>query len=363
MNTVSRGLLLAASAGVLASVTAPVLADEGHSKTRGGIDALDHAPIGVMGDHRHKKGEWMISYRLMHMDMQGAQIGTDDVDPDTIATTIPNRFFGAPGQPPALRIVPTSMRMDMHMAGVMYGLSDSITLMAMANYVTKEMDHITYQGGMGTTQLGNFRTDPAGFGDTKLAALIGLTDKVHINAGISIPTGSNTQTDDILTPTGATPTVRLPYPMQLGSGTWDLEPGITYRDQNDTFGWGAQLRGTVRLGTNDEGYSYGDSIKATAWVAKSLTPGVAFSGRLEAETLGRIDGIDPNIAGPVQTANPDFSGGERITALAGVNFAATGGPLKGWRMGVEGGIPLIQDLNGPQMPTDFTLTLGLQKSF
>ena len=71
------------------------------------VYADDHAPIGVMGDHAHKKGEFMISARVMHMEMSGNQIGTDDVSPDTIVTTVPNRFAGMPGQPPTLRIVPT----------------------------------------------------------------------------------------------------------------------------------------------------------------------------------------------------------------------------------------------------------------
>ena len=78
---------LAATACV--TVSTPALADEGHE-----LDSLDHAPIGVMGDHRHKKGEWMVSYRLMHMDMAGIQIGTDSVTPEQVATTVPNRFFG-----------------------------------------------------------------------------------------------------------------------------------------------------------------------------------------------------------------------------------------------------------------------------
>ena len=102
---------------------------------------------------------------------------------------------------------------------------------------------------------------------------------------------------------------------------------------------------------------------ATAWVAASLSEGVAFSGRVQAETLGRVDGMDPLIMGPVQTANPDFQGGESVTGLVGVNFAATGGPLRGWRLGIEGGVPIVQDLNGPQMPTDYTLTVGVQKGF
>lgn len=354
-SLLKAGASLAATACMFAS--APAFADDDH-----GIDSLDHAPIGVMGDHRHAKGEWMVSYRIMHMDMGGNQIGTNSVTPEQIVTTIPNRFFGNPGQPPTLRVVPTEMFMDMHMLGAMYGLSDDVTLMVMGNYVSKKMNHITFAGGMGTQRLDTFETSPMGIGDTKVGALIGLIDNVHLNAGISIPTGSTTKTDDIVTPMGGNPTVRVPYPMQLGSGTFDLEPGITYRDQNDAFGWGAQVRGVIRMGS-DNGYSLGDKAMATVWGAVALTKAVSLSGRLQAETQGRIDGIDPVIVGPIQTANPDFQGGERLTAFAGVNFAATGGSLKGWRLGIEAGLPMIQDLNGPQMPTDFTLTAGVQKAF
>ncbi|MWV28830.1 transporter [Aurantiacibacter rhizosphaerae] len=327
------------------------------------VNALDHAPIGVMGDHRHAQGEWMVSYRLMHMEMGGVQIGTDDVDPDTVVTTVPNRFAGMPMQPLSLRIVPDTMRMDMHMLGLMYGVSDDITLMAMANYAAKEMDHITYQGGMGTNVLGEFRTAPDGFGDTKLAALVGLTDNVHLNVGISIPTGSIEETGEALMPMGMTMPVRLPYPMQLGSGTWDLEPGITWRGQSEQLGWGAQVKGVVRMGRNDAGYALGDSAAATAWLAYSLDQALALSARVEAKTTGRIDGIDPAIMGPVQTANPDFSGGESVTGFIGANTVFTHGGLAGWRIGVEAGLPLVQDLNGPQMPNDWSMTLGVQKAF
>ena len=138
----------ALAAGILlaASLTPSVYAHEdGPQKSH----AMGHAPIGVMADHRHGKGEWMVSYRYMYMDMSGSRDGTNSLSPDEIATTAPNRFFGQTGQPPTLRVVPTDMPMQMHMIGGMYGLSDRITLMAMGNYVTKEMDHTTYMGGMG----------------------------------------------------------------------------------------------------------------------------------------------------------------------------------------------------------------------
>ena len=33
--------------------------------------AIDHGPIGVMGDHFHNAGEWMVSARLMRMPCPG----------------------------------------------------------------------------------------------------------------------------------------------------------------------------------------------------------------------------------------------------------------------------------------------------
>ena len=37
----------------------------GEERTAGRPDS--HAPIGVMGDHMHKEGEWMVSYRFRYM--------------------------------------------------------------------------------------------------------------------------------------------------------------------------------------------------------------------------------------------------------------------------------------------------------
>ena len=49
-------------------------------------------------------------------------------------------------------VSPTTMSMNMHMAEVMYGLTDSLTLMAMMSYVQLEMDHVTRMGMRFTTQ-------------------------------------------------------------------------------------------------------------------------------------------------------------------------------------------------------------------
>ncbi len=80
---------------------------------------------------------------------------------------------------------------------------------------------------------------------------------------MSFPTGSIDKKDD--TPMGSNQ--QLPYPMQLGSGTFDLLPGITYLGQHNDISWGAQVSGVIRLGENDRDYRLGNRFDATAWGA------------------------------------------------------------------------------------------------
>ena len=350
-------------------LAAPAFADGSHSHSHSGdkiLRADGHAPIGVMGDHRHAAGEIMFSYRFMRMNMEGNRIGTTDVSPLQIATPVPNRFFGQPLQPPTLRVVPTEMTMDMHMFGAMYAPNNRVTLMAMLPYITKEMDHLTFAGPAGPGVLGGFRTKSEGFGDVKVSALIGLWEgqnsSVHANLGLSLPTGSTSETDDILTPLNTRPTVRLPYAMQLGSGTYDVLPGITFMGRSGNLGYGAQLTGVFRLGS-DNGYTLGNEVKANVWGSVQPAPWISLSGRLEAMSLDDISGIDPFIRGPVQTADPNNYGGDIVTAYLGVNTIVQSGALRGHRFAVEFGMPVYQDLNGPQMKRDWTLIAGWQKAF
>lgn len=323
-----------------------------------------HAPIGVMADHTHKAGEVMLSYRYGVMTMDGSRIGTDSVSPETIATTVPNRFAGRMSQPPTLRVVPLEMTMQMHMLGVMWAPSDRVTLMAMLPYVRKHMDHVTFMGGMGTTRLGVFTTVAEGVGDAKLSGLFPLWSvsghRLHATAGVSVPTGSNTEEDDVLAPNGMRPTLRLPYPMQLGTGTYDLLPGITYAGHQGHWSWGAQYGGELRLSDNDEGYTYGDKHHLTGWGAYLLAPQVSLSLRLAFEDEGRVDGIDPRVVAPVQTADPDFQGGARLAALAGVNWHIQ---PSAHRLALELGETVYQDLNGPQLERDLMLRVGYQHTW
>ena len=358
-----RSILGAALAASLCSSGSSYAASDPHAH-HGQHDHSGHhyGDTMLMGTHIHKQGDWMLSYRFMRMSMEDNRNGTSDVSPDTIVTTVANRFSALAGQPPTLRVVPTEMTTDMHMLGTMYGLSDGITLMAMLPYLEKEMDHVTYMGGTGTTVLGGFRTATSGIGDVRLKGLFRLHDDrthhVHGIFGVSLPTGSNTETGAILTPMGATPTIRLPYPMQPGSGTYDIIAGLTYTAMTDAMSWGAQYEATLRTGS-DEGYTLGDVHKLTAWLGTRLQSAIGVAGRLSYLNVDSIDGIDPNIVAPVQTADPDRQGRERIDLTLEMNVSVG----DGHRIGFEISRPLYQDLDGPQLKSDLMFGVAYQKSF
>ena len=326
-----------------------------------------HAPIGVMGDHVHKKDEWMLSFRTMTMSMQGNLQGTNSLSPEEIVQTQVNGFAGMPMQPANLRVVPTKMTMQMQMLGAMYAPTDRVTLMAMTSYKNIEMDHITFMGGMGTQRLGTFTSKTSGLGDTQVAALIKLGGDTgvswHGTLGLSLPTADIEETDTILTPMNMRPTVRLPYPMQLGSGSFDLISGLTYSnhgaDHRAKLGWGSQWRSVVRLEDNSENYRLGDEHQLSTWVSYTAAPSVSLSGRLTYMYKGNIRGRDALIIAPVQTTDPNRQKRQRVDAALGANWVL---PNNDYRLALEVSTPIWQRLSGPQLETDWGISLGLQWS-
>ncbi len=313
-----------------------------HHHADGGARPDDHAPIGVMAEHMHNKGEWMLSYRFMFMDMDGNRDGTDGLSTGEVLAQFP--------------VAPTEMTTMMHMFGVMWAPLQQITLMAMLPLVQKSMDH--------TTRMGvDFTTDTFGVGDFKFGGMVRLweneTHHFHFNAGMSFPTGSVTETDD--TPAG---NAQLPYPMQLGSGTYDFLPGVTYTGRIESWSWGAQANGVIRVGRNSEDYRLGDGYQLTGWGARAITDWVSASLRLDWRDWGNITGADSSLnPRMVPTADPDLRAGRRLDIGVGLNFLVPKGVLAGNRFAVEAMFPTYQSLDGPQLEQDWMITAGWQYAF
>lgn len=328
-------------------------------------NAMEHAPAGIMGDHTHKKGEWMFSYRHMFMQMHDTKLSGRKITDSQIVTSQPNRFASVIGQPSNLRVTPKSMTMEMHMVGGMYAPSDLVTVMIMTNYSKKQMDHTTFRGGSGSNRLGEFKTRTSGIGDLQVSSLLQIYNRNNFNlimkSGLSLPTGSTNQKDKILTPQGNRPKVLLPYSMQNGSGTVDFTQGIVGTKSYSYFGYGASWESTFRTQRNN-GYNLGNKHKLTSWLAIQPISQLSISARVEYLKSERIKGINSNIVLPVQTADPTNSGGDVVNINIGFH-TLNSTYLKGCRFGFEIGAPLYQRMNGLQMKNGVSLISLVQIAF
>ena len=323
----------------------------------------EHAPISVMGDHTHAKSGWMMSYRTMHMDMDGMRYGTDRVSSGDVFAE-------------SYSVTPESMSMVMHMLGLMYAPTDKLTLMLMSNYTDIEMDHrIFSQGAANMINNGStkFTTETSGIGDVKLGGLYRFylkeNRKAHLGLSLSLPTGSIDEKDT--TPGMGGPANRqLPAPMQLGSGTYDLLPSLTYVQQFEDWSYGAQANAIIRLESeNDNGYRLGDVLGAATWAGYNLNEWISLNTGLNYTYTSKLKGSQDDVGtmGPngksVTTAYESNTGGERLDAIFGINLYVPTGSLKGQRIAIDLRLPLWQDLNGYQLETDYALTLGWQMAF
>ena len=308
-------------------------------------------PFGIMTG---EAGKWMVGYKFMHEKMDGSLVGTDDISVSQILKQFPN--------------APTDMTMDMHMWMVMYAPTERLTLSAMIPYVQKEMNMVD-------VDRGHFVMRANGVGDLELrpAYLIFQTaDKRHqllLNGGIGVPTASIDEEMDGF---------RVDYCMQPGSGTVSLLPGLTYLGQTTSWSWGADFKATVRLGRNDHDYRFGNRYESRAWVMRQLTSWLTISTGVNGAVWENIDGADPDLDPMMeQTTDPNLQAGKRLDASFGLTFCpmpcCRGGRsccssaqtrfLEGQQLFVEGRLPIIQSLDGPQLQNSWSISVAWQWMF
>ena len=186
--------------------------------------------------------------------------------------------------------------------------------------------------------------------------------------GLSLPTGDTERTAKMMKWY-----FRAPYDMQLGSGSYDLKPALTYSalSADGQWNWGGQVMYTWHTADNEHDYRLGDSVKVNGWVQRAFGPASAWL-RTAFSSTERIHGQDSEIQkllvrsdpmmpmkwAPTPDADPDNYGGRRLDGAVGVSCKI--GPCS---VGVEGGVPLYQYLNGLQLKTEWFLTAGVQAMF
>lgn len=319
-----------------------------------GADAsaeLPSEPIGVLlGRTGDEAGEWRLSYRFERARLDGNRDGTDAVSAGEILED-------------GFRIAPTDMDVEVHRLGVLYALTGRLSVQLFVPFVRLDMDQIARVEMDGDAMVRSFTTRANDIGDVELHALLDFIRKgnetLQVHVGISAPTGSIQERDEQEDPSTET---ALPYPLQIGSGSWDLLPAVYYRGQEGDLAWGVQVGGVLRLEDNDRGYERGTRYWATAWLSHAWTGWLSTSGRLAWTRSGNVSGRDPALDPAASPATDPFrQAGHRIDLLPGVSFALPW--LPGQRFAVEAALPVFQHLDGPQLERDWALTAGWQWAF
>jgi len=184
----------------------------------------------------------------------------------------------------------------------MYAPTDWLTLMLMPQFMDMQMPLYTPDSlmtdnmNMGHSH-GAHLHETGGIGDTGMYALFSLFDKpnhhIHATIGVSAPTGDV----GIKVKEAGTKNLDGPYihyGMQLGSGTWDFKPSLTYTGKADVWSWGAQIASTIRLEDhNASGYALGDLFEGSLWGGYDLTNWLSTTVRVAYSWQGSIKGHYP----------------------------------------------------------------------
>ncbi|GAB6140755.1 hypothetical protein JCM14076_14840 [Methylosoma difficile] len=327
-----------------------------------------HAPAGVMFDHvLPNAGDFMVGYRYMYSSQSGNILHHENEASDQ---AILNR--GCRGN--ACYVAPSEMTMHMHMFDLMYAPTDWLTLMLMPQLMDMGM---SIRGLDGTTTPTDANVQAAvmhsqhhhatgGIGDTGMYALFKLFNygNHHLIAslGLSAPTG------DVgikLRRTHGVDIGYYHYGMQLGSGTWDFKPSLTYTGQWESLSWGAQLSGTKRIDDkNESGFAFGDIFQATAWSSYALNPWLSASVRSVYTDQNKNKYRYNNTYYPIGPMDYSSSYGGRFVDVGfGVSVTIPQGDLQGNRFSVEWLEPVVDDVNGYQLPRDGTLAANWSVAF
>lgn len=341
----------------------------GMSHGDGNADHAAHnhsaAPAGVMLDHMlPKSGDVMVGYRYAYRHDAGGMLnGTRRVSDAEV------KAVGCDGGP--CQTTPDEMNMHMHMLDIMYAPAPWLTLMVMPQYMDMNM------GMRGLLGEGEFPEQiyyhhilhdhtTGAIGDTEAHALVRLFDTaehhMHAGIGVSAPTG------DVgikLRDTHGAESGMIHYGMQIGSGTWDLKPSLTYTGQSEHWFWGAQGNATIRLeDKNESGYRLGDVYSATAWGGYRVSDGVAATVRGLYTHEGEISG------GFTQTFLPlgpnDYVnnyGGEFVDVGFGLTVSLADEMFKKNSFSLEWLQPVVTDANGYQLDRVGTLAASWKLAF
>ena len=310
------------------------------AKDRSAADLVDRPPlppVGVRLAEVLEAGELRLGYSWERRRSQGFLAGTKDVTPDFVRGTL------------GYTSTPRSLEVTVHTFEIAYAPHPRVTLVAELPFVQAELERVDFSNS-GPCSGVRCQYQSEGLGDVRFSMIVPFIRKgaesSQIHIGIDAPTGAFRRQ-------GGT-AIRLPYAAQPGNGTWDLEWGWTYKGELKRFSWGGQAVGRHPVARNGLEYREGSRFTGRLWGVVRVFSGLDVSLRAEWEKQNEIEGFDRSLRPTVDPLeNPELYDRTSITLSPGMSIEIPA--LGGQRIGVEIGIPVYQDVDGPQLERDWTI--------
>ena len=304
----------------------------------------DRPPLALRWAEVLPEGGWRLAYEYRIQSFDDLRDGRDEVSRSEILST------------GAVEIPEEVLWME-HVFELGWGWTEFTTLFLRVPFLDKELDGYVAGGG------GDLDQESSGLGDV----LLGVSHyccaseeggRLMLHAGVSAPTGSIDEEDD-----GPGGDQRLPYPMQLGTGTWDLHGGAAWIQNEEEWTWGVALRGRLDLGRNDEDYAVSDAGVLDLWASLPFDRDVLLTLGLRTSFWGDMHGEDDELDPDVDPLDDEHrQGGLRTDLILGAGWEL-GDARDANRLELELGIPIDEWLDGPQMSTEWLLGVGWRYSF
>jgi hypothetical protein len=286
-----------------------------------------------------KANPWHVEMKLSAREHKDYLDGSDDVDNSVVQST-----YNTIAEKSTSETLSTK---------ISYTYDRSWTFEGVLPYGFRSMDR-------NSLTLGSYSVKSDGMEDVKLSVsnLVWVSGSHHVfaKAGISLPTGSISKKDD--TPAGDDQS--LPYNMQLGSGTYDFLPEISYIGFKDKWSFGGMVSGVLRTGKNSNSYRFGNVLESNIFGGYQLTTDYSTSLHLAYSKWGNVQGNDSNLdSANSPEENPDLQGGQFFGPIIGLHAAPTTGSFKGMSADLLFAGPSWMKLNGPQLGGSYWLELSV----
>lgn len=247
------------------------------------------------------------------------------------------RFIKAKDSTRDLEIVAVSMVL-------VYGVTEKFAVIGMVPWLDK------------TLRVAGHGRGDAGMGDSALLGRYqvfqsdrpGETFRAQILGGLKVPTGRDDARDSL---------GRLPQPLQLGSGSYDPVLAGVFTWQR--LQWQVDFDLGYKFNTSANGFRFGDTLTHNAAFQYRLSPRILPDTGVPAFVYGVLELNGTWAQRSEQNgARIGDSGGYTLFVSPGLQYVT-----QRWVAEITVQVPVLQDLNGGQLRTDYVLSAGFRRQF